>query len=68
MTEPTVVRIVALLPNHEALARHADGKEEKVSLEMCGCASLGDTVFLCNGLVLCKLRDQKLPDQKNVHS
>jgi len=68
MTEPIVARIITLLPNHEALSRHADGKEEKVSLAMCGCASLGDTVFLRNGLVLYKLRDQKLSDRKDVHS
>jgi len=57
MTEPTEAKITRLLPEHQAHVVYQDGNEEDVSLEMCGCASLGDVVLVRNGFVLYKLKD-----------
>jgi len=60
MMEPMIAKIVELLPNREAKVHYPRGEEEIVSLEICGCASLGDTVFIRNSLVLYKLNEPKI--------
>ncbi len=62
MSEPMIAKIIELLPNHQAKVLCSDKREEQVSLELCGCASLGDTVFIRNGLVLYKSYEDDLSE------
>lgn len=65
MSKSMIVKIIELLPDKEAKVLHSHGEEGKASLEFCGCASLGDSVFIHNGFVLYKSTEQEPVNQQD---
>ena len=53
------MKIVRLLGDHRAIVRDENGNERTISLELLGCATLGDYVTYRNGYALRKFDPQE---------